>query len=449
MSAYPIVRSEHLDPAARRGPFGLGRKRREHSDLPKAGAHEVWVYRVDGRYVVNHGELSPRDDDVVRADLVCLVDRGDGVVVTVDLTIPSADGTEFALRVSFSCTVLDPARVVRDNLDAKAAILAYLRRDSKLGHLALNYRMDDLTQVRNDVAARIRAYAEVKPPVIHGLMLSFVGVEIPTPQEVADFHRKRRDAGWDDQLRKDGNQFRRRDQLEEDRHEQVLAGQRRKGKHATEPEDQDHDQGQRARALQFARQEAEFAFEAFGEDPRRAMLYAEARGQVDAKDVAESMISDRREQDLYAREQRQLDREDERKALDWQQQDATARRHESREERMERERFEREAWLEAQRAKREDKRARRAEDRADRNRQLEIKLDVLRELAKNGHLDMVNLKVEQLVADISGTGLAAGSAELPGGAATPIEAGRTDRDPSDSDDEAIDVDVEVRDEDDD
>lgn len=451
MSAYPIVRSEHLDPAARRGPFGLGRKRREHGDLPKAGAHEVWVYRVEGRYVVDNGVLTPRDDDVVRADLVCLVDLSDGVVVTVDLTIPSADGTEFALRVSFSCKVLDPARVVKDNLDAGAAILAYLRCDTKLGHMALHYGMDDLTQVRNDVAARIRAYAEVKPPVVHGLKLSFVGVEVPTPEEVARFHGKRRDAGWNDQLKRDDNRYRHREELTEDDHVQVLAGQRRRGKHEAEREDQDHEQVQRARALEFARREAEYAYEAHGGDPLRQLLLAEARQEVSAKDVADQMRTDHHEREVYAREQRHLERVEDRQALDWQRQDATERRRESREERIESDRFERDMYRDELVARREDKRSRRSEKREDRNRQLEVKLEVLRELAKNGHLDMVNVRVEQLVADITGVETQAGAPSreaLNGNTAPPIEAG-TNSDDNDNDDDAIDIDVEVRDEDDD
>jgi hypothetical protein len=440
MHAYPIVSSDHLDPAASRGLFGLGRKRRETSELPRAGAHQVWVYRVEGRYIVNRGERTPRDEDVVRADLVCLVDVGEGVTVTVDLKIPSADGTEFALRVSFACTVIDPAKVVRDNINAERAILAYLQRDSRLGSLALNYRMDDLTQVRNDVAARIRAYAEVKPPVVPGLMLSFIGLEVPTPREVAEFKAKIRTVGWDKELDNLRRGHRQGDDLDDERHSQELAGRRRRGRHVAEAEDQEHDQILKARQLEQARREVEFAFDSIGGDPLRALIFAQAQGEINAKELAERMVADSQDRVTYARQQHQLDREEDRQEIGWKREDARLERQDEREERIERERYDREQ----RRLKREEKRVRRGEEREDHKRQLDMKLDVLRELAKNGHLDMVNVRVDKLVADISGAEQVTGPPEAQ---AMPLESGAGKRD-EDAGSDAIDVDVEVREEDD-
>ncbi|WFE39357.1 hypothetical protein [Micromonospora sp. WMMD998] len=462
MNAYPIVRSEHLDPPASRGMFGLGRKRREAGDLPRAGAHEVWVYRVDGQYVVDRGELSPEHDQVVRADHVSLVNVAEGVPVTADLTLPSAAAFDFTVRVTFACTVTDPARAVREDMNAGAAILAYLRRDSKLGHLALTYHMDDLNALRRDATARIRAYTEVKPPDVRGMRMSFVGVEVLTPQEKAAFEEQRRKAETEHLLETQRRGYRYDDEIDDERHAQHLAGRRREGKHLAEQEEQEHthvaavrqqrhEQRLQAEKLEFARREVEFAFEAYGTDPVKALIFAQASGEIDARQLAEQMQLVSKEREAYERDQAQLDREDARRALDWTRQDSTQRRREDREDRRERERQEREERLERDREKREDKRVRRREQREDRNRQLEMKLEVLRELAKNGHLDMVNVRVDQLVADLSGTDRALTAPErdeLTADSAVPIESGKNDERKGDDDGEAIDVDVEVREEDD-
>ncbi|MEU4619602.1 hypothetical protein AB0G04_06455 [Actinoplanes sp. NPDC023801] len=438
MSAYPVVHSQFLDEAPSRGLFGLGRKRRDSAELPRADAHVVWVYRVDGRHVVSHGELEPAHETVVRADWVSLVDLTRDVPVTVDLNIPSAEASDFTVRATFDCTVTDPKQVVRENVDAARAVLAYLRRDSKLGQLALNLRISEVNDLRREATARVRAYTEVRDPGIPGLSVRFARVEVLTPKEVATFEERRRQAEAENRLKRLQAGYDQSGELDDERHSQRLADQRRGGRHSADQEDQEfehlrklkqqrHEQRLRAENREFARREAEHAYAALEADPLKALLIAEAEGLIDTKALADRMAADSRDQLEYAREQRrlnreearataQLDREDDRAALTW-----------GREQRAKREDAEWSMQLEDKREDRKDARDQRREVREDRAKDLDMKLEVLRELAKRGHLDMINFEVGKLVDDISGTGPAVGKAdrdELTGtAAAAPIEAG--------------------------
>jgi hypothetical protein len=49
---YPIVAQHELDDPVRRGPLRLGR-RRDNSEIPKIKPHEVLVWRVGSRYIVD------------------------------------------------------------------------------------------------------------------------------------------------------------------------------------------------------------------------------------------------------------------------------------------------------------------------------------------------------------------------------------------------------------
>ncbi|WIM96388.1 hypothetical protein ACTOB_008580 [Actinoplanes oblitus] len=402
MSAYPLVRSVSLNDAQKGGLFGLGKKRRVAADLPKADPHEVWVYRVEGRHVVNRGELALDDDDVVRADSVSLVNVGRDVPVTVELRLPSAEASDFTVRVTFACTVTDAARVVREDIKAAPAVLAYLRRDSKLGHLALNYRMSDLNALRRDATARIRAYTEVKAPEINGLDVRFVGIEVLTPQELGAFEQKRREAEASYLLQRQQAGHHHSAEIEDEIHAQGMAGRRRGARYVTEQEDQEHGisqqhREQRARHrmtaedLDFVRHQADLTYQSVGSDPIRASLLAEAKGQGDMRGFAESQAAADRDRVEYQRKQFALDRDDDRQAIEW-----------ARQQRAQQEAADRAERLEDKREDRKDARDQRREQREDDQKKLELQLDVLRELAKHGHLDMINVQVDKLVADISG-----------------------------------------------
>jgi hypothetical protein len=124
-TSYPIVAQYELEDPVKRGPLGLG-KRRENTEIPKIKPHEVLVWRVGGRYVVDRRELRVHDDTVVRASSVSIVSVRPGMEVEVSFRIDSQDSEEFNVRVIFICSVADPVVVVRDGqLDAADALLAY------------------------------------------------------------------------------------------------------------------------------------------------------------------------------------------------------------------------------------------------------------------------------------------------------------------------------------
>lgn len=188
MTSYPVVRSEFLD-TPRAGIPGWGRRQRSPDELPQRAAHHAVVYRVDGRYVLGSG-----DADVVGADRVSLVDVRREVPVTVEMSIPSADAGEFHLRVTFACTVTDPVAVVRENVQAAQSILDYLQRDSRLGRLGLDLRMEEVNRLRRDVSARVRAYTEVIPPDVRGLDVRLLAVEVPAPPDLTQVRSEMRAA---------------------------------------------------------------------------------------------------------------------------------------------------------------------------------------------------------------------------------------------------------------
>lgn len=415
MSGYPVVRTEFLQDASSRGFLGLGRRRRDADELPQAGAHELWVYRVDGRYVISRGELARDDDNVVRADCVSLVDVSRGVPVTVEMTIPSAEASDFTMRITFACTVTDPAAVVRENVQASEVILAYLQRDSRLGHLALNLRMIDLNRLRREATGRIRAYTEVKPPDVHGMELRFLGVEVLTPPDLEQFEKLRREAEAEVALKRQRVGYNQDDEIDAELHSQSLAGHRRGGRHAAESADQEHDQERARKAqrhsqqlqaeqLEFARREVEYAFDAIGGDPLKALIFAQAKGEIDTKDLAERLVADERDRVEYNRRQGELDREDHRLQVTWTYEEKAKALAATRDAQREESSHQRLMEIEETRAAREDAREIRRESREDRHKQLDMQLDVLRELAKRGHLDMINVQVDKLVSDIYGGG---------------------------------------------
>jgi len=463
MYAYPIVSCDHLSAPASRGFLGMGRKRRNPDELPRAGAHEVWVYRVDGRYIVDRGELQREDDQVLRADLVSLVNMGVGVPISVDLAIPSAEANDFTVRVTFACTVTDPGRVVRENLSAHSTILAYLRRDSKLSHLALDYRMSDVNRLRRDAAARVRAYAEVRPLDVSGMQMWLVGVDVLTPKDLETFEAKRRQVETEHLLDAQKRGYRQNREIDDELHTQNLAGRQREGRHQMDHEEQEHshvssvrqqrhEQRLQAEQWEFARREIEFAFDAYGRDPVKALIYAQARGEINAKELAERMDADGKEQQAYTHGQLDLDREDDRKALDFDREETREERRAAREERVQQSREQREDRLRESREAREDRLRDSREEREDRNKQLELKLEVLRELARKGHLDMVNVSVDQLVADISGAAVTAPNHDqlADRSTAAPIEGPKNGgaHSAGDGDEDGIDLDMDVREEDD-
>jgi hypothetical protein len=185
-ASYPIVAQYELDDPVRRGTLGFG-KRREPGDIPKIKPHEVLVWRMGGRYIIDRRELKGHHDIVVRASSVSVVSVRPDTEVGVSFTIDSEDGLEFTVKVTFICSVVDPVVVVRDGqVRAADALLAYLRGYQDLFNLGLGYPIKKINKVRTRMAAEVKSYMTLRPPKIPGMEVTSATVQIETPAVVAD-----------------------------------------------------------------------------------------------------------------------------------------------------------------------------------------------------------------------------------------------------------------------
>lgn len=474
---YPITGGGPLEPAPRRGFLGLGRRYRDGGEVPKADAHQVLVYRVDGDYLVDRGRLGPSDEQVVNATHVSVVDMRRSAQVVVELPIPSRDASVFTMRVTFACTVTDPLVVVREGINAASVLAAYLKSHRRIFELGLDYAVGDINDVRRDVNAQVMAYVTVKPPAIPGLGVLMASVEVLTPQELIKLEENSRAQRHSHRLENEQRQLQHRPETGGERESQELADLRASYQRDTEYEQprhdqlasterQRHDQFLEAERSEFRRRELNMALEMLGDDPRAALERAYYAGQLDAylagrsdqERFGDQFRADRdQERALEAaqeerHEQRELEaareeREDRRQAAQWKrgkrlkeiEADREDRRlaHGGEQRRSDQERDER---LQRLLWEREDMLRRESDQRDDRKRRLEINLEVLKILASRGHVDMVNLDVDRLVDELAPPARAeilAGTpvAETPGEAASPLSAAPDD----DADTELLDA----------
>ena len=332
MTEYPIVQSRHLDPPRR----AMFRRRRHPSELPVPLAHEVLVYSVRDRYVVDRERWPPHHDMVLDAHAVSVVDVRTDVPVVTELRLPAVDAVDFTARVTFLCTVVDPAVVVRHGVSLDALLETYLKQHTRILDLAAQHRIDQINEARVLIRAQIRAYATLRPPVAAGVTVTVAGAELLTPAELATFHQARRSQ----------------------RFEQTLEAERQEHQHTLTSEKN-----------AFEREELREAIALIGDDPRRALQLAFVAGQLDAAGLADRLREEKE------REQRVNDEADRRRA----EQDGR---------RMQ--------WDREDRARRDER------ERDDEARQLEARTQLLRELARRGHLDMATIDVDRLIMDAGG-----------------------------------------------
>jgi hypothetical protein len=351
--SYPIVAQHELDDPVRRGPLGLG-KRRELEDIPKIKPHEVLVWRVGSRYVIDRRELRAHDDTVVRASSVSVVSVRPDTEVEVSFRIDSEDASEFAVKVTFICSVLDPVVVVRDGqVNAADALLAYLRGYQDLFNLGLEHPIKEINRVRTKMAIQVKSYMTLRPPKIPGMDITSATVQIETPTVLADMGRLTSEHEIE---------------LEIENHEARLDSRR-----------QNH-------LLEKANR-----MEPFSRDPEAAFRLAYADGGMASPELADR---------IHEREESRLQRE----RMDAQ---ATTSRQYELEDRDARWHYEKEQWerddrraaLEWRRAQDE---ARRKDDQEAQRAQLNANIELLKMYAANGHLDTHNADIEDLIRRIHG-----------------------------------------------
>ncbi|MFG3205742.1 hypothetical protein [Streptomyces sp. NPDC048192] len=423
---YPVVSSRHLDPPATRGWRSLGGPRREPAELPRLGPHQVAVYRVGETWVEDRGGLDPRSDTAVSATSVSVVDKRRNVLVEAMVTIPSADTDDFAVRGRFRCTVDDAVALMRDGgpPEAAEALASYLRGCPGLGDEGLDYGAGQLTEARKTVSARVTAYSLTEPPRLPGMSAELVGVELLTPSQLRDFHKKleelelrRRQDEVEQAVEQDRKvreqEHRQQLELRDKRHQEEL--QRRdqeielqlaEQRAAYEREQEELDAGQTAKlgsrwALLRAYRRKELTAEQLAD--RLSAAEQEVRQAEERRDETERALLERLStlwrEDLVRDTERadrrwELEREQKIRELEAMREDRLVRSKEQREDQLRREQHQREDLLRHER----DKKA-----RVD--RQQEMYFELYKKLIQEGHTDTTPINMQTLLERIVGAGL--------------------------------------------
>ncbi len=328
MTDYPIIDQRSLPKAERGGRWGIGFRSRSSSDLPLPNAHEAVVYKSGGTYVVDDGRSRTVDEHVVNATNISVVDMREEAPVTVQVPIPSAGAAEFTVNVTFLCTVKKPEEVVEAGLkDMADPLTQYLIRHQPLFHVGEEYEFDQINTVRRSVTAEIKAYVSVKPPRFRGMDVKLGNVQVLTPGELAEFHRKLRERELEGRLnskeqrmehhlaeqRQELEEIRRRhteeSELQRRRHEQFMEEIRRDYEQKLAEQQLMHDQLLRSQTFKHAVSETERLKDAIGADQSEIpTLLAASAGERNIAQTAELLNQDRqrkREEEAADRRRRE------------------------------------------------------------------------------------------------------------------------------------------------
>ncbi|MBM7771286.1 hypothetical protein JOD54_001490 [Actinokineospora baliensis] len=369
---YPVVVEQELRPVQaksflKRKPVG-----RAWGEVPRPKANEQLVYRSAGTFFLDTQDLPLDSGRVVNASRVSVVDMTGNAEVVLTLAVPARDAASFTVRVTFLCTVTDAVAVVREGVvDASAALTSYLKGHHGLYELGLDFTLDDINLVRRKVNAQVRAYWTVVPAEIMGLAVELASVEVLTPEELAGYENTKRVEQQQHliELARLGN-------------EQALIDQRTQFEQSREVVRTHHSSDLSAARREQQRAEKEHAVEVAGGDAVSALQLAYALGEITAKELGAelSTIHERERQDRAA--ELEQDRADLRERI--------AHDRELAKMRADTERADREQEAQWQR--------RRAEQEFD------ARIRIIETVAKQGHIDAVNLQLDQVVKALVGPG---------------------------------------------
>lgn len=194
-SPFPVTDERPLTPAVR---SWLGRSR-DLSDLPQHQPGTIPVFEVRDGHVAfsERRHLGKREDLVVNAISVSLVDMRPRTI-TVHVAVPSRSAAdEFTLLVDFRCQVREPEVVAAAGLcDLGEPLRQYLRRDVGLTQLGVKYTVADINIVRDELSRRVDAYYRLRAPHIEGMVIGLAGVRVPNPRDFSNHERGKRDVVW-------------------------------------------------------------------------------------------------------------------------------------------------------------------------------------------------------------------------------------------------------------
>jgi hypothetical protein len=154
------------------------------------------VASVDGEHaVLDRRQLRDTDDTFVHASSIAVVDTRPGRRAVAQLQVASASaGESFVLRVTFSCTVIDPITVVREVPGDLVPVLeSYLRANSNLLNLGPTFGVADVNNFRRAVDAHIRAWCRGRPPQYAGMEIAYEELDVEVPADVVRDAKHQRD----------------------------------------------------------------------------------------------------------------------------------------------------------------------------------------------------------------------------------------------------------------
>ncbi|NEA26903.1 SPFH domain-containing protein [Actinomadura bangladeshensis] len=306
---YPIISQSVLSPVPRSGLFGLRSRSRDTSEIPPPKAGEVLVLRSGGRYVLDSGRLGLDDEVVLEATHVSVVDVTENKQVDVQFAVPSAEGGEFTVRVRFTCQVHDPVAVVEAGLgDVRDSLAGYLRAHEDVFKVGAKYKLADFLAARAEARAELQAYHHYLPVRLSGMTAVLGNVEIPAPSEVRDYLDKavRDDLDHQDRLAglARGGSYDRAEALEETETRlhrlrlEVMSTEQEVHKLRSDRLKQEQRERDEEAALAAAhrRRDMETSFDigrsakvtaAVGDDPLKAYALAAERGEISARELAD------------------------------------------------------------------------------------------------------------------------------------------------------------------
>lgn len=334
---YPVIERRALAAPEKR--FLRGQWRNP-SDIPAADAHHRLVYRVNGDYLLDNGALKARDDIILAADHVSVVDVSSDVEVRVQLTIRSADDSELTVEVAFTCSVTDPVLVVRSGVNAARLLTSYLEGHHRFYELAIEFPDSQINEIRRNVNAQVTAFTTVQPPRYAGLEVAMASVQVHTPEEWAEYAKRRRTQSYDQTLQAEQDQRDYELEAERRRRENLLEAQQKKHQHSIEYGDHQQEQllkteeERLGRMLhveeqELLRRQVRLDAEAYGDDPILALTRALQAGEINEREFAESIreqqskaadrdYADRRDQVEWERRMFELTRAERQEGTQWQ-----------------------------------------------------------------------------------------------------------------------------------
>ncbi|MEV0677177.1 hypothetical protein AB0I60_11715 [Actinosynnema sp. NPDC050436] len=402
---YPVVAERVLTPLPPKRLFSRTRGR-DPEEVPAVRVGHRLVYRAHNQYVLDASDLTLDSPTVVEASHVALVDVTVDAGVVVELVIPSRDASNFTTRVTFLCTVDDPVAVVSTGgHDARAMLAGYLKGHQRIFELGLDFGLEEINDVRRKLNAQIRAYATLNPPEFAGMRATLAGVEVLTPDQVAKLEDALREAKQSHVVK-----------TAQLANEQRLGDLEHIHRRTREVQDGEHTRSLDHAQRHYAREELKRSSEAVAANPIAALHLAYSAGELTTRELADELRRVR-EQEV------QQDREDLRAAIEYEREQQRLRWAAERDDASQQRKADlrREVWAREDRRHQREVETRHAEarrvdgvrraewERQDRQleresaaKEMEAKLEVIRELAKHGHLDTLNLRLDRFVNDMLG-----------------------------------------------